>query len=285
MRGPETDPFANDLALLGDAAKGAGAIAARHFARGTKSWDKGGGLGPVTEADLAVNDYLQAKLTTARPAYGWMSEESDPLGDLARLRTEATFVIDPIDGTRAFIEGQKSFAHALAVVIDGMPVAAVVHLPLLDLTYTATRGHGAFLNGQPLRASARTDLTGARVLATRPAFEPRHWPGGVPDVERHCRPSLAWRLALVGEGAFDALITLRDSWDWDIAAAALIATEAGVRVSTRDGAPLRFNQPEARNPGVLAAPAPLHSTLLSARGLPAGTAGSPPAPTLKRSLS
>lgn len=269
MQGPESDPYATDLALLGDAAKGAGIIAARHFSRDVRSWEKIGNQGPVTEADLEVNDFLHARLTTARPAYGWMSEESDPLGDLARTRTTATFVIDPIDGTRAFIDGQKSFAHALAVVVDGAPVAAVVYLPLLDLTYTATLGHGAFLNGQPLRASARTALTGARVLATRPAFEAQHWPGGVPDVERHCRPSLAWRLALVGEGAFDALITLRDAWDWDIAAAALIAAEAGVRISDRDGAVLRFNRPEARSPGVLAAPRALHDSLITARGLPA----------------
>lgn len=269
LQGPETDPYAADLALLNDAAKGAGAIAARHFRQGVRSWDKGGNQGPVTEADLEVNDFLQARLTAARPAYGWMSEESDPLGDMARTATAATFVIDPIDGTRAFIDGQKSFAHALAVVVDGAPVAAVVYLPLLDLTYTATLGRGAFLNGQPLRASTRKALTGARVLATRPAFEPQHWPGGVPSVERHCRPSLAWRLALVGEGAFDALITLRDAWDWDIAAAALIATEAGVRVSDRDGAVLRFNRPEARNAGVLAAPRSLHDSLITARGLPA----------------
>ncbi|MCC5969462.1 MAG: 3'(2'),5'-bisphosphate nucleotidase CysQ [Pararhodobacter sp.] len=265
---PETDPHATDLALLLEAAEGAGAIAARHFASGTRSWDKGGGLGPVTEADLAVNDFLHERLTNARPGYGWMSEESDPLGDLTRLKTSATFVIDPIDGTRAFIDGQKSFAHALAVVIEGRPVAAVVHLPLLELTYTATVGHGAFLNGTPLQASSRNALTGARVLATRPAFEAQHWPGGVPDVERHFRPSLAWRLALVGEGAFDALITLRDAWDWDIAAAALIATEAGASVSDRQGAELRFNRAEARNAGVLAAPGPLHQILIAARGLP-----------------
>lgn len=268
MQGPESDPYAADLALLQEAANGAGSIAADYFARGAKSWDKGGGHGPVTEADLAVNDYLRTRLTGARPLYGWMSEESDPLGDLARTRAEVLFVIDPIDGTRAFIEGQKSFAHALAVVVDGAPVAAVVHLPLMQLTYTATRGQGAFLNGQPLRASKREMLMGARVLANRSAFEPRHWPGGVPDVERHFRPSLAWRLALVGEGAFDALITLRDAWDWDIAAAALIASEAGVRITDRDGAALRFNRPEARNPGVLAAPVALHDILMSARGLP-----------------
>ncbi|KPQ06237.1 MAG: myo-inositol-1(or 4)-monophosphatase [Rhodobacteraceae bacterium HLUCCA12] len=268
MPEPDRAPFHTELALLLDAARGAGTIAAQHFRRGPRVWDKGGEQGPVTEADLAVNDFLRARLTAARPDYGWLSEESDPLGDLSRLTSKKVFVIDPIDGTRAFIDGQKSFAHALAVVIDGHPVAAVVHLPLMELTYTATLGGGARLNDRPVRASLRTGLTGARVLATRPNLDERHWPGGVPDVERHFRPSLAWRLALVGEGAFDALITLRDAWDWDIAAAALIASESGVRISDRDGAALRFNRAEATNPGVLAAPAPLHRSLMSARGLP-----------------
>jgi len=253
-----------DLALLTQAALDAGKIAARHFGQGPRVWDKGGGQGPVTEADLEVEDLLRARLTTARPDYGWLSEEGDPLGNTARLGAENTFVIDPIDGTRAFIDGQKSFAHALAVVRHGQPVAAVVHLPLMNLTYSAVRGGGAMLNGQPLRASQRSELTGARVLAARHALDPAHWPMGVPQVTREFRPSLAWRLALVGEGAFDAMLTLRDTWDWDIAAAALIATEAGATVSDRSGGALSFNRAEARNPGVVAASAPVHAALLNA---------------------
>jgi myo-inositol-1(or 4)-monophosphatase len=258
---PVQDP---DLALLVQAAQGAGDIARRHFGAGGRVWDKGGGQGPVTEADLEVNDFLRARLTGARPGFGWLSEESDPLGDLSRLDSDTAFVIDPIDGTRAFAEGQKSFAHALAIVRDGQPVAAVVHLPMMDLTYTAMTGRGAWLNGVPIVHSGRARPDGARVLAARVAFEPASWPGGVPRVDRHFRPSLAWRLALVGEGAFDAMITLRDAWDWDIAAAALIATEAGARVSDRLGAPLRFNSAGARSPGVLAAPPVLHGAFLRA---------------------
>jgi myo-inositol-1(or 4)-monophosphatase len=254
----------SDLDLLTQAALGAGAIARRHFGAGGRVWDKGGGQGPVTEADLEVNDFLRARLTAARPGYGWLSEESDPLGDLSRLGPDTAFVVDPIDGTRAFAEGQTSFAHAIAVVRHGEPVAAVVHLPMLDLTYTALAGRGAFLNGQPITHSGRAQPDGARVLAARVAFDPAAWPGGVPQVDRHFRPSLAWRLALVGEGAFDAMITLRDAWDWDIAAAALIATEAGARVTDRQGAALRFNSAQARSPGVLAAPPPLHGAFLRA---------------------
>jgi len=268
---PVPDDILADLRLLGDAAKGAGEIAARHFKRGAKVWDKGDGQGPVTEADLEVNAYLQEMLCGARPGYGWMSEESDPLTDLSRMQAEVTFIVDPIDGTRAFIDGQPGFAHALAVVRKGVPVAAVVYLPMLDLTYAAGLGGGATMNGDPIRASSAPDARGARVLATKPALEARHWPGGLPPFERHFRPSLAWRLALVGEGRFDGMLTIRDAWDWDIASAALIATEAGATVTDREGAPLVFNRASGANRGVIAAGRALHQQLIT--GLTRGQTG------------
>ncbi|WP_323034727.1 3'(2'),5'-bisphosphate nucleotidase CysQ [Pararhodobacter sp.] len=259
---PGPDAYTSDLALLGAAARGAGEIAKRHFRTDVKVWDKGVGQGPVSEADLEVNDYLHATLNTARPDYGWLSEESDPLADLSRVAKSMTFVIDPIDGTRSFIGGDPGFAHALAVVRDGLPVAAVVYLPMLDLTYAAVLGGGATLNGQPIAASAHPSAA-AKVLAARPTFEPKLWPGGMPPLERHFRPSLAWRLSLVAEGRFDAMLTLRDAWDWDIASAALIATEAGAKVTDRRGGPLRFNAPSANNPGVVAAGPDLHRSLIA----------------------
>jgi myo-inositol-1(or 4)-monophosphatase len=264
------------LALLTEAARGAGKIAARHFKSSVQVWDKGGGQGPVTEADLEVDAFLKAQLTAARPGYGWLSEESDSLDDPARLAAECCFVVDPIDGTRAFIDGQPSFAHALAVVRRGAPVVGLVHLPMMDLTYTAVLGGGAHLNGKPLNASNHAVFEGANVLANKLALDPRHWSGGVPPVKRHFRPSLAWRLALVGEGRFDAMLTLRDAWDWDIAGAALIATEAGAVVTDRTGAPLRFNTASARNAGVVAAPTALHTAFLTALEAP----GTPSPPDL-----
>ncbi|MCB1391581.1 MAG: 3'(2'),5'-bisphosphate nucleotidase CysQ [Rhodobacteraceae bacterium] len=269
---PARDGDAADLALLLEAAQAAGAIARHHFAEGAKVWDKSDGQGPVTEADLAVNDHLHAMLGGARPGYGWLSEESNPLGNLARLKHERCFVIDPIDGTRAFIDRQPGFAHALAVTERGRPVAAVVHLPMLDLTYAAVLGGGATLNGMAIAAAQPVAPDGATMLAARPAMDPVHWPGGLPPVRREFRPSLAWRLALVGEGRFDSMLTIRDAWDWDIAGAALIATEAGARVTDRHGRGLVFNRPEARSAGVVAAGAALHSVLM--RGLGAsGSAG------------
>ncbi len=251
----------NDLALLTDAAVAAGTIAARHFGKGPRQWDKGDGQGPVTEADLEIDAMLRARLMGARPGYGWLSEES--ADDPSRLARASVFVVDPIDGTRAFIDGQRSFAHALAVVRGGAPVAAVVHLPLMDLTYAAALGQGAWLNGRRLAVPLRKGLEGARVLAARPQLAPELWPGGVPPVERHFRPSLAWRMALVAEGAFDAMLTLRRTWDWDIAAATLIAQEAGARVSDRQGHAPRFAGPDPRSDGIIAASPELHAALLA----------------------
>ncbi|WP_286173969.1 inositol monophosphatase family protein [Rhodobacter sp. NTK016B] len=255
-----------DLALLREVALEAGEIAHRYFRAQPEVWDKGDGQGPVTEADLAVNTHLHDRLRKARPDYGWLSEESDPLGDLSRLERDTTFVVDPIDGTRAFIDGQPGFAHALAVVRAGVPVAALVHLPELSLTYGAAQGAGATLNGEPITATTRRDPEGATILCARPALDPEHWPGGLPPVKRQFRPSLAWRLALVGEGRFDSMLTIRDAWDWDIAGAALIATEAGATVTDRHGRALTFNRPEARSAGVVAAGQALHGILIAGLG-------------------
>ena len=125
-RDPATDR-APDLALLEQAAREAGAIALRFWRQSPQVWDKPDGAGPVTEADLAVNAHLERLLRGARPDYGWLSEESPD--DPARLAAEHCFIVDPIDGTRAFIDGQVGFSHALAVVRRGEPVAGVVHLP------------------------------------------------------------------------------------------------------------------------------------------------------------
>lgn len=253
----------DDLALLTSAAHAASHIARRYFGAAPQVWDKGDGQGPVTEADLEIDTMLRARLMAARPDYGWLSEES--ADDPARLNTARSFIIDPIDGTRAFIDGQKGFAHALAVIEHGVPLAAVVYLPMLGLFYGAALGHGTHLNDQPVQMSARAGLSGAQVLAAKPQLQPQQWPGGVPQIERHFRPSLAWRMALVAEGAFDAMLTLRPTWHWDIAAGALLISEAGGIATSGQGAHLRFDTDHPASDGVIAANPALHAALLAAR--------------------
>lgn len=254
-----------DLALLRDAAKAAGEIAAKHFRKDPEAWDKGAGQGPVTEADIEVDTMLREELTAARSDYGWLSEET--ADNATRLDRSRVFVVDPIDGTRAFMNGKTGFSHALAVVEDGVPIASVVYLPMLDLMFTAARGQGAMLNGMALGTSSRTALDGAQLLGNKKMFAEEHWGGPLP-VTQHFRSSLAYRMVLVAEGAFDGMITLRPSWEWDIAAGDLIAREAGATVTDQRGTQLRFNNPHPQVNGVLAAPANVHQGLM-ARLVPA----------------
>ena len=251
---PETD-----LTLLIDAARQAAKIANRFWKTDQQIWHKHDNAGPVSEGDYAVDTYLRECLTDARPGYGWLSEETED--DPARLQAETVFIVDPIDGTRSYVAGETTWAHSLAVVRNGQPVAAVVYLPQRDKLYAATLGSGALLNGRALVASSRSRLEGAEILAPKPSLDPQHWRGGPPPVTRHFRPSLAYRLCLVAEGRFDGMLTLRDCWEWDIAAGALIAAEAGAAVSDRFGAPLAFNSARAKTSGVLIAARDLHAAL------------------------
>lgn len=250
-----------DLELLINAAIASGEVAKGFFQKAPQIWDKADGAGPVTEADLAVNTLLEDTLRKARPDYGWLSEESPD--DAARLDHEHVFIIDPIDGTRSFIEGGRTWSHSLAIARGGKITAAVVLLPMRDMLFSAQSGSATQLNGSDISVSDRSAFEGAQILATKPSLDPKHWKNvKAPVFDRHHRPSLAYRLSLVAEGKFDAMLTLRPSWEWDIAAGALIVSQAGGIISDKTGAPLVFNGPDPRLNGVVASGKPLHATIL-----------------------
>jgi myo-inositol-1(or 4)-monophosphatase len=250
-----------DLDLLMDAARIAGQIALRYWKRDPQVWQKGGDEGPVTEADLAVNDALSDHLRTTRPTYGWLSEES--ADDPARLDCEHVFILDPIDGTRAFIAGEDTFSHSIAVARNGVVTAGVVFVPVLDRMFAATADGPATLNGDAIYASQINGIDGATILSPGANMHPDLWPGGVPDIKRSFRPSVAYRLALVAQGRFDGMLSFRNAWEWDIAAGSLIATRAGAVVTDRHNQPLRFNAATPRATGVLAAAPLLHAALMA----------------------
>lgn len=250
-----------DLTVITDAAHAAGEIAMRHFRSNPEKWDKGDGQGPVTEADIAIDRMLHESLLFARPEYGWLSEETED--DTARLHKPRVFIVDPIDGTRAFIAGDTSFATAIAVAEAGEVIAGVIHLPAMGLTYSASKNGGAFLNGEPIHPSVTRELAQARILGTRPLMEPWHWVNGRPDFKQFFRPSLAYRMCLAADGNFDGMATLRPAWEWDIAAGDIIMREAGGLVTTRENLPAVFNSPDPRLNGVIAAPDAIHRQILA----------------------
>lgn len=249
----------SELDLLITAVEQAGHTAARFWRRSPRVWQKGDNQGPVSEADIAVNEVLKDILLAARPDYGWLSEEDDPRPGI----DGRTFIVDPIDGTRAYLESERAFAHSVAIVdAEGRVETAVVFLPLREKLYAARRGAGAQYNGQPIGVSTIQADHEAEVLMTRPTLNPENWAGPVPGFSgRQHRPSLAYRMCLVAQGKFDALLTLRDSWHWDIAAGSLIAQEAGARVTDRHGAPIRFGGPRPVSSGLLVANPDYHGKL------------------------
>lgn len=252
----------DDLSLLIDAARASGDIARRHFNSAPEVWDKPGGAGPVTEADLAVNDMLSSELRAARPDYGWLSEESEDTD--ARLATDHQFIIDPIDGTRSFIDGKKDWSHSLAISRGGIITAAAVYVPMRDALFAAALGKGATLNGAPLTVAAQKPMDESTILASKPNLNPKFWEGDVPPpFQRTFRSSLAYRLCLVAQGQFDGMITLRPTWEWDVAAGALIVSEARGTASDSKGDTPVFNNPHPQIHGMVAAGG-IHQSLIFA---------------------
>ena len=250
-----------DLDLLTSAAFKSGEIAKGFFGQSPEIWNKPDDAGPVTAADLAVNAMLHNTLGTARSDYGWLSEETEDDGN--RLNAEAVFVVDPIDGTRAFINGSKDWAHSLAITHNGEVTAAAVYLPMRDMMFTASLGGGAFLNGTPIRPTVQTQLSDATILTHKANCNKKYWRDGLfPDTKIAFRSSLAFRLCLVAQGRFDAMITLRPTWEWDVAAGTLIVSEAGGVATDQRGKSVRYNNPHPQIDGLVAAGG-LHETLLS----------------------
>ena len=241
---------AADLALLAEAAAEAGALALSFFRREQKVWAKGDSS-VVGEADIAVDRHLAAVLTAARPGYGWLSEETADTSE--RLSRSRVFIVDPIDGTRAFVAGGEEWAVSLAVVEDGRPTVAVLALPALGVTFRAVAGEGAFRDGMPIAAASGTSLGEARFASTRRYARAAAEAAGREAVGFRYVPSLAYRLALVADGTVDVAIAKANARDWDLAAADLLVHEAGARLTDLSGRRLDYNREGAIHPALVAA--------------------------------
>ncbi|QRM54476.1 3'(2'),5'-bisphosphate nucleotidase CysQ [Sinorhizobium sp. BG8] len=239
-----------DLELLVGAAQAAGARAMEFFGNSPEVWWKNEGRSPVSAADFAANDILKKELLSARPNYGWLSEETDD--DAARLDCETVFVIDPIDGTRAFIAGLDVWCVSAAVVHRGRPVAGVLVAPALGEVFSAIADGPALKNGAPLQIAPAEEGRATRVAAAQDMLSNMDL-SGLGEVERIAHvPSLAYRLAMVADGRIDATLVKRNSHDWDLAAADLILSRAGGGLATLEGAALFYNRPEVSH-GILCA--------------------------------
>jgi myo-inositol-1(or 4)-monophosphatase len=232
--------------LVGDAA--GHALAA--WARGVAGWDKAPGE-PVSAVDLAVNQRLREGLGRLLPEAGWLSEES--VDDPARLGRRYCWIVDPIDGTRDLIRRRPGWCVSVALVEEGRAVLGVLDAPVSGQRWVAERGGGAWRNGIRLRAGGRTAILGARVPVDA-------LPKADRDLTAVAKPnSIALRMAMVAADEADLLASIRWGHEWDIAAAALIAQEAGAVATDALGGTLSFNTPTASAFGVLVTAPGIHA--------------------------
>ena len=228
----------------------AGRIATARCNGAFRRWEKAPGQ-PVCDVDMEVDAFLRERLAALDPQAGWLSEETLDASD--RMERRRLWVVDPIDGTRDFLRGRPGWCVSVALVEDRVPVLGVLDAPARAEHWTAAKGSGARRNGQRLRASGRTDLAGARVPSD-------HLPERDSDLVAVAKPnSIALQIALVAAGEADLVATLRWGHEWDIAAAALIAGEAGARVTGALGQPLAFNTAAAQAFGILATAPDIHA--------------------------
>jgi len=253
----ENFPYREELETAERAAMKAGAAIMGLF-KGKYDVQEKSRNNPVTSADLEANRLIREIIQRKFPADGWLSEEDKDGAE--RLQASRVWVIDPIDGTKEFIEGVPQFAVSIAFVEDERPKAAVVFNPAKNRLYKAAAGHGAFLNDQRIRVTPCQAVDGARLLVSR--SEPqRKFQVFVDRCEIKPIGSIAYRLAKVAGGDGDGTLTFRSIHEWDICAGVLMVEEAGGKVIDGSGNGLRFNQREPRHRGVVAANAPLSEGL------------------------
>ncbi|WP_262027950.1 inositol monophosphatase family protein [Microvirga sp. Mcv34] len=264
MLSSSTQPIAALAPAVRDAARRAGELALPYYRAGAQTaarlWYKGQSS-PVTEADIALDVFLKEHLSGLFPESGWLSEET--ADDPSRLDQSYVWIVDPIDGTRAFASGLSDWAISIALVQDGRPVLGVLHAPVHERLYEARIGEGAWCNGERLALAQADDISRARVAGPKPLvdrFERRMGP-----VERLPKvPSLALRLARVAEGTIDVGLVSANAQDWDIAAADLILQEAGGRLTGFDGSTPIYNRPRPSHDEMIAVASRLHPRAIGA---------------------
>ena len=248
---------------LDAAVRDAGSLALSMFGKPIKQWTKGPSSSPVCEADVAVDALLRERLTGGDDVFAWLSEES--ADDAARLTSRYVWVVDPIDGTRAYIAGHPDWAISAALIENNRPIAACLYAPALDEFFAARAGAGSTLNGGAIAATSGADLRGIRVAGPQKFLE--RLSSVMPRFTKLPRGhSLALRLVRVAQGACDVAFAGGNSHDWDLAAADLLVHEAGGALTALAGGLIAYNRPVPRHGMLIAAGRDRHAALIGLLG-------------------
>jgi myo-inositol-1(or 4)-monophosphatase len=258
-----TPTAAHAAERLAASVREAGELALSMFQTPLKNWTKGPTSSPVSEADIAVDNLLRERLAMVDNTFAWLSEES--VDDPARLAARHVWIVDPIDGTRAYLEGLPDWAVSAALVENGRPILACLYAPVTAEFFMARAHAGATLNDTPIAATTGTELAQARIAAPRKLLE--HIAGIAPPFTVMPRVrSLALRLARVAQGVLDIAIAGGNSHDWDLAAADLLVHEAGGAWTPLAGGAVTYNRPVPRHGTLVAAGRDRHAALIKLLG-------------------
>jgi len=242
-------------AVMREAGKFARATARQPF----KRWTKGAEASPVTEGDIVVNDFLYERLSILVGSAGWLSEESH--NQLPEPTLPLVWIVDPIDGTRAYISSRADWTISVALAERSCPLVAAIYAPVTDEMFLASRGRGATLNGTPIRVTPGEMLAGAKLAGPKRYLKQLSGisPEIVPQPKVH---SLALRIARVAQGALEVAVASRGSHDWDLAAADLLMHETGGALTDFAGQLLNYNEPQEAQGALIAAGHARHAALI-----------------------
>lgn len=243
----EFNPSSEHLQIRDSIIK-AGKIALKWFKNDPENWEKEDGS-LISKVDIEINNLLGRILRKSNPNFGWLSEESED--DKSRLEKEITFVVDPLDGTKAFLEGKKEFSISIALVKNGEPISGIVYSPSTKEIFESEKNKGSWKNKKRIHTSKFNELSGCKMVAFKPMFSHPSWKNPWPKMSVENRNSVAYRMALVASGEFDAMMALNSKNDWDIAAGDLLITEAGGYVSQHSAKKLRYNNASTKKPSVI----------------------------------
>lgn len=252
----------DDAKLIQSVAKEAGRIALSYFQKtDLHQWSKSDDT-PVCEGDLAVDEFLRTTLMQNRPGYGWLSEETEDHAE--RMRCGRLWIVDPIDGTHAFIKGGDDWCVSIALIEDMKPILGAIYVPMNDDFYFARLGAGAFVNGQKISVNDKSHIEDALMMGKSEDFKSKSlWPVPWPEtMQASPANSIALRIARVACGCADICVTLRPKNDWDVAAADLILHEAGGKITTGDGQSFIYNRAKPLHDHIVATTPKLYDSVM-----------------------
>ena len=236
----------------------AGKLALKWFKKDPEQWKKDDGS-LVSKADIEINDLLNKLLKNKNPEYGWLSEENED--DKSRLNKKITYIVDPLDGTKAFLEGKKEFSISVAMVKEGIPISGIVYSPSTNEMFEAEKNKGSWKNKKRIRISKYNKLEKCKMIAFKPMFSHPAWKEPWPEMYIKNKNSIAYRMALVASGKYDAMMALNSKNDWDLAAGDLLISESGGIVTLHTQKRIIYNQINTIKPSVIGANELIHKKI------------------------